>query len=314
MNKIASLVPLSFLLLGCGSSTSSSSLTSDIVPISNEEPAMVTPEYDIPDDETLKGLGDANNIAFDVSRVQTDEDSPLFGKTIYWLGSSVTYGSAAGGISMADYLAKKTGAICKKDAVSGTTLLDDGLSENTGLKSYVRRLKNSEVFDLNEEIDAFICQISTNDCYGTRVEKRGELTGEKVVNFEDFDVATTLGAMEFIVSYVNEMWGCPVYFYSGARFGDGNDKTKRENNNPKGSDYGVLVNQTIELVAKWNKFSYVEAGVIDLYNDDAFNEAASDAYYAWATSDPIHPKKAGYLQWWEPYFEAYLNNAIGEKF
>jgi len=49
-----------------------------------------------------------------------------------------------------------------------------------------------------------------------------------------------------------------------------------------------------------------EVGVIDLFNDEEFNAVASDAYYSWATSDAIHPKKAGYLQWWTPYFESYL--------
>ena len=36
----------------------------------------------------------------------------------------------------------------------------------------------------------------------------------------------------------------------------------------------------------------------------------SDKYYSWACNDPIHPRKAGYLQWWTPYIQAYLENEL----
>ncbi|MBP5242582.1 MAG: hypothetical protein J6Z36_02705 [Clostridia bacterium] len=119
-------------------------------------------------------------------------------------------------------------------------------------------------------------------------------------------MGTTLGGVEFIISYVTQTWHCPVYFYSGAYFGDGTNKANRQNNNPKGSEYGKLVAQVKEVCEKWNNYYDYHTGVIDLYGDEAFNAAASDGYYQWATSDPIHPKNAGYLQWWTPYFENYL--------
>ncbi|MBE6679988.1 MAG: SGNH/GDSL hydrolase family protein, partial [Ruminococcaceae bacterium] len=59
----------------------------------------------------------------------------LKGKNIFFLGSSVTYGSASGGISFAEMLAKQYEFNYIKEAVSGTTLVDIG--EN----SYVSRLK-----------------------------------------------------------------------------------------------------------------------------------------------------------------------------
>ncbi|MCR5154533.1 MAG: SGNH/GDSL hydrolase family protein, partial [Lachnospiraceae bacterium] len=56
-------------------------------------------------------------------------------KTIVFLGSSVTYGAASGGVSFADVLCEKKGYEMIKEAVSGTTLAD------IGPDSYVSRLK-----------------------------------------------------------------------------------------------------------------------------------------------------------------------------
>ncbi|MBP5092153.1 MAG: SGNH/GDSL hydrolase family protein, partial [Bacilli bacterium] len=243
--------------------------------------------------------------------VAQEKNHKLKGKTIYWLGSSVTYGSAAGGESMADYLAAKTGCISKKEAVSGTTLFDDGATANTGAKSYVRRLQNSTVFDeRGDAVDAFICQISTNDCTNERLDKRGKMSEADNFDRSSFDVATSLGAVEFIISYVSEHFDCPIYFYSGAYFGDGSDKAARQNSNPKGNEYAKFVKEVKEIAEKWDAQKGIDVGVIDLNGDALFNQAASDEYYAWAMNDPIHPKKAGYLQWWTPYFEAYLSKAL----
>ena len=290
-------------LTACGQSSSlSSSLLS-----SESSKETYLPQYAMPEDADISGT--ANDLAYDVSNVQRVEGHPLAGKKIYWLGSSVTRGEAAGAQSMADFLAAKTGAICKKDAVSGTTIYDDGgTSDATSKNSYTRRLVNSTIFDPNEEIDAFICQISTNDSTNSRLNMRGEISADDVLDMEEFNRKTTLGGIEFIISYVSETWDCPIYFYSGSYFSDGNNKAQRQNSNPKGSEYGKLVSQTQEILNKWNKQFYIHADLIDLYNDKDFNDAASDAYYSWSTSDPIHPKKAGYLQWWMPYFESFLLN------
>ena len=59
---------------------------------------------------------------------------------------------------MADFLAKKHGAQCIKEAVSGTTLADRANS------SYVSRLDQYLASDERAgHVDAFICQLSTND-------------------------------------------------------------------------------------------------------------------------------------------------------
>ena len=47
-----------------------------------------------------------NNELYDLDAAEVKPDSPLRGKTIYWLGSSVTYGAASRQQSMVDYIAK----------------------------------------------------------------------------------------------------------------------------------------------------------------------------------------------------------------
>ena len=51
--------------------------------------------------------------------------STLKGKTIIFLGSSVTYGYASKGESFVDFLEKQDGITAVKEAKSGTTLVDD---------------------------------------------------------------------------------------------------------------------------------------------------------------------------------------------
>ncbi|MBO4433543.1 MAG: SGNH/GDSL hydrolase family protein [Clostridia bacterium] len=115
----------------------------------------------------------------------------LKGKTVLFLGSSVTYGAASGGVSFVEIIAKQCGFNYIKEAVSGTTLAD------TDENSYASRLKK---IDKNLKIDLFVCQLSTNDSYkGIPLEKTKE-------------------AIIFIIDYVKSIFGCPVVFYTGTRF------------------------------------------------------------------------------------------------
>ncbi len=115
----------------------------------------------------------------------------LTGKTILFLGSSVTYGAAAGGISFADIMSEHCGIHGIKEAVSGTTLAD--ISDS----SYVARLK---AIDKDTKIDLFICQLSTNDA--TR----------------NIDLSMVEEAICFILDYVKSTFGCPIIFYTGTRY------------------------------------------------------------------------------------------------
>lgn len=69
-------------------------------------------------------------------------------KKIAFLGSSITYGFAAGGWSFVDALAEEDGIIATKSAVNGTTLAD------IGPDSYVARLQCDFPAP---SYDAFVC-------------------------------------------------------------------------------------------------------------------------------------------------------------
>lgn len=112
-------------------------------------------------------------------------------KVILFLGSSVTYGSAANGVSFADIMCDACGAVCIKEAVSGTTLAD------TSERSYVSRLKK---IDKEIKPDLFICQLSTNDAK------------------KKIDIGEVEKAIRFILEYVEETFGCPIAFYTGTYF------------------------------------------------------------------------------------------------
>lgn len=111
----------------------------------------------------------------------------LSGKNILFLGSSVTYGSASGGVSFVEIMAEQCGFSFIKEAVSGTTLAD------INDKSYVARLKK---LGTEISIDTLVCQLSTNDA--TRNISLSEV--------ED--------AIRFIVEYAKRNFNCEIAFYT----------------------------------------------------------------------------------------------------
>ena len=125
-------------------------------------------------------------------------DNPLNGKHIVFLGSSVTYGAASNGVSFVDFLAEKMGCRVTKEAVSGTTLVDDAPD------SYICRMKK-----LNPEmkVDLFVCQLSTNDA--TQMKDLGETC--RTYDMDDFNTLTVAGAIEYIIAYARKTWKCPVH-------------------------------------------------------------------------------------------------------
>ena len=78
-----------------------------------------------------------NGSEYDFSHIEENRSSPLFGKQVCVLGSSVVFGSASQEQAVGEYLAARSGAKITKEAVSGTTLAD------IGKKSYVQRLLNN---------------------------------------------------------------------------------------------------------------------------------------------------------------------------
>ena len=210
-----------------------------------------------------------NAIEYDINNVSLAEPGILTGKRILFLGSSVTFGTASGGVSFADYIAKRNGCECLKEAVGGTTLV-------SGKYSYFRRLKQ---VDKNRSFDFFVCQLSTNDA----------ATQKPLGTSADRTDDTVLGAINAIVSYVRETWGCPIVFYTNTYF--------------ESDAYAAMVNGLKELAEK------EDFGVIDLYTDEAFN-TISDEQRKLFMFDSIHPTMAGYLVWWTPKMEEYLSEYL----
>ena len=217
-----------------------------------------------------------NSEIYSAENMEVLPDSPLQGKTFFWLGSSVTQGASALNQSMADFLAAKHSCVCIKEAVSGTTLA------NNGKDSYVARLDQYLASEGKcQSVDVFICQLSTNDQKSP--ENWGTMTANEVRSPEAFDTTTTIGAMEYIIARARETWDCPVVFYT-------NPPTKNEN-------YLQLVLHLYAVAQKW------DITLIDLYMDIPFQHIPSEEQYHLWMADVIHPTKAGYRDWWLPKFE-----------
>ena len=207
-------------------------------------------------------------------QVLYSDTNKLFGKTFYFLGSSVTFGVGDEGVSFVEFIRERNGCKCIKEAVCGTTLadVDDG--------SYVHRFMNNCDPDLKP--DHFICQLSTNDSGRDNV-----LLGEISDSFDpdDFDTTTTIGAMEFIIYKAMEIWQCPVSFYTGTKF-----------ESPR---YSAMVEALFKLQKKWS------IGIIDLWNQSGLCTEV-DAVMKKYMNDFVHPNERGYEEWWTPIFESHL--------
>ena len=211
--------------------------------------------------------GNAEKYSFE--QIKLLEGNPLEGKNICVLGSSVVFGAASQENSIAEYFGKRFGCTYTKEAVSATTLVDNGKL------SYVQRL---QTLDKNAHYDLFICQLSTNDA--TMKKPLGEINKDGY-----FDTATVTGAMEFIINYAKDTWNCPVVFFTGSHY----DSER----------YGAMVERLMELKEKYG------IGVLDLWHGEEFN-SISDADREIYMNDSIHPTKAGYRDWWGPELEKQL--------
>lgn len=216
-----------------------------------------------------------NAETYAVENVEPLPSNPLAGKHILYLGSSVTYGASSLQTSFVEYIAKRNDTTYQKEAVSGTTLVDEGVD------SYISRLQKA---DPNESFDLFVCQLSTNDA--TQKKPLGTVSASGA---QEFDISTVCGAVEHIITYVRETWNCPVVFYTNAYYDS--------------EEYAAMVEALYEIAEKY------DIGIIDLYTDRAFNDI-DEAQRALYMADSIHPTKAGYLEWWTPVFENKLKEVI----
>ena len=223
------------------------------------------------------GYGEERQVAEDTAE-KIDSSDPLSGKSIVWLGSSVTFGD--NGYSIADAIDETHSAVnTYKYAISGTMLV------NTSESSYVARMKE---IDPALDIDLFIVQLSTNDA--TNGQPLGEVSNSREVG--SFDDATITGAMEEIIAYVSQTWNCPIAFYTGTYYDS--------------AEYQSMVDRLYELQEKW------QIEIIDLWNNENLRnmcisgESAPYMKIKYGTEDepdPIHPNAKGYKQLWTPEFE-----------
>lgn len=219
-----------------------------------------------------------NGIEYDFEYLAVQEYSPFRDRKICVLGSSVAYGACSQQTAVAEFFARRFRCDYVKEAVSGTTLVDNGPD------SYVERLVKN--VDIREEFALFICQLSTNDA--TKKLPLGEISASE--ELLSFNTATITGAIEYIIAYVKEKWHCPVVFFTGSHY--------------ESAEYAAMVARLKELQGKW------DIGILNLYEDEMFN-TISDEKRTLYMNDPIHPTKAGYRDWWCPEMErqllAYLN-------
>ena len=204
-----------------------------------------------------------NSKEYDLDKVEVLKSSPLNNKRIGFLGSSITYGSAAEGISFVEYISKRNNCSYVKEAVSGTTLVDSDSS------SYVSRMKT---IDKNERFDLFVVQLSSNDA--SQNKELGDVN--------DKEPDTICGAINYIIQYVRDTWHCPVVFYNSPKYESENYK---------------------RMVAALNKIKDIQnIVVIDMYNDEEYNNITPEERSLYM-ADGVHPTKAGYLKWWTPRME-----------
>lgn len=219
-------------------------------------------------------LQDGNASDDEPDRISDRSESPLKGKPFLFLGSSVTYGSASGGISFPDFLASETGCLSEKEAVSGTLLCGKDPT------SYLSRL---QTHGPEPRFDALVVQLSTNDAWQEKP------LGEIAPGFspEAFDPLTVAGAIETILAWAKATWGCPVVFFTSPRF--------------ENVPYSRMVILLREIRDKWG-FT-----LLDLYDDPRMNSLSpEETKLFW--EDPVHPTKEGYRLLWTPRFASCLEN------
>lgn len=200
----------------------------------------------------------------------TSEATP----TYYFLGSSVTFGARTEGVAFPEILAKDNGWICVKEAVSGTTLVDNGET------SYIQRMINN--IDPSVQMDHLIVQLSTNDALIANNFPLGAVSSSK--NLADFDTSTIIGAIEYIIAYADQTWHCPVTFFANPKY----------NNKP----YANMIAALYEVQAKW------QIGIIDFFyykNMAPLDDITLKTYMG----DSVHPVAEGY-QWMASVMGDYL--------
>lgn len=215
-----------------------------------------------------------NYIDVETSSVYTHENMskhPLYGKTVYHLGSSISHGHDNNGVSFVEQIAALTGSKYVKEAESGTTL------STVHGKSYVERWSN---FTFDDAPEFLVLQLSTNDFTRGGIELGSVSTAS-----DGFDTKTTSGAIEYIIAETKKkspetkvvIYTCAVKSGWGAK-----------------QQYAGFINTNLRMISeKWG------AIVVDLFNAETVNTTS------WM-SDDIHPNGAQYAN----LFTVHMINAM----
>ncbi|TGP62280.1 SGNH/GDSL hydrolase family protein [Staphylococcus cohnii] len=207
------------------------------------------------------------------------KEGGLTDKSILFFGSSITYGAASHGISFVEFLNIESNVHTTKEAISGTSL--SGTERNT----YVQRIKKEELS--KAKYDLLVCQLSTND--GRLNKSIGEI--KKEYDIDSFDVKTTIGAMEYIISYAKLTWDIPVLFYTCIRKTD--------------PYYEFLVYNLYKLKEKW------DIEILDVWGNQWASEQIK--YDNTLFADDAHPTLKGYRYIYTPLFKEKIKNILSKE-
>lgn len=235
---------------------------------------------------TTMGMGHpGNEDQYSLENVTVQADSPLKGKNILFLGSSVTEGRASKKISYVEYIREIDGANVIKEAVSGTTVANTNVGYAVAEDSYLPRLMK---YDASDKIDAIVIQLSTNDA--TSGGDLGELS--KATKLADIDSTTFTGGMEAVIAYAKETWDCDILIYSNPEF-------RHDTGLYEPEAYDEMVQQTKKIADKW------DVDFLNMWEDEACKAVTDEQWKLWM-GDAVHPTRAGYLEWWTPMFQEIL--------
>lgn len=188
---------------------------------------------------------------------------------IIYLGSSITYGSAAEGYSFADALGEM-GHPYVKIAVSGTTLAKKANADGT---SYVERFE-SYCRSTTVQAELLCIQLSTNDA--SQNLPLGAFTAE-----EKKDTATALGALDYLICRGKQM-GLKIAVFTNPPY--------------PSKAYAQLVEGFLQGARAYHP----DVAVLDMWNMPSCKlSAEARARYM---ADDIHPTRLGYTEWWAPLF------------
>ncbi|MCQ2742522.1 MAG: SGNH/GDSL hydrolase family protein [Bacilli bacterium] len=207
----------------------------------------------------------------------------LIGKTVFFLGSSITAGSKdTDGQSFVEMIAEQTGCDYQKEALSGTTLADNDVDAWYQETSYCTRIDN---FEWWKTPYAIVVQISTNDF--TKGFPVGLISSH--LSPEEQDRNTVAGALEYVLATIKKNAPkCKVIVYSSPMA-------------PTYSAYEAYKGFVEwELVALQKKWGFQIADLFHQPNDNYLKHLAEDG---------IHPTTNGYRYLFvKPIIEELLRN------